>query len=216
MQYILFDLDGTLINTKEGVVKSVYYALDSLGITEDEPEKLERFVGPPLKDSFMNFYQLNERGAERAIEKFRERYKEKGMYECRIFEGIEELLHSLKEQGKILCVATSKAEPFVSNMLKNAGIYHFFDFISAASLDGSIVHKPDIIKQVLNNYTDASKTDMVMVGDTKFDIIGAKEVGLKNIAVEYGFAAKGELEQAEPDVMVATVEELSEILLREG
>lgn len=216
MQYLLFDLDGTLMNTKEGIVKSVYYALDFLGVTEDEPEKLERFIGPPLDASFRDFYQMNETGVKQAVEKYRERYTKKGQYECEPYLGIPELLRELKEKGKMLYVATSKPAVFAEEILRHHNLFDYFDGISAATLDGSVSEKPDIIREVLKELPQADKKDIVMVGDRRFDILGAKECGIKSIGVRYGFPEPGELEEAGADHIADTTEQLREILLKAG
>lgn len=216
MQYFLFDLDGTLMNTKEGIVKSVYYALDFLGVTEDEPEKLERFIGPPLDASFRDFYQMNETGVKRAVEKYRERYTKKGQYECEPYPGIPELLRELKEKGKTLYVATSKPAVFAEEILRHHGLLDCFDGVSAATLDGSVSEKPDIIRAVLKELPQADKKDIVMIGDRRFDILGAKECGIKSVGVRYGFPEPGELEEAEADYIADTTEQLREILLKAG
>ena len=216
MRYLLFDLDGTLINTKEGIVKSVYYALDFLGVTEDEPEKLERFIGPPLESSFRDFYQLNETGVRRAVEKYRERYKKKGQYECEPYPGIPALLRKLKECGKTLFVATSKPGVFAEEILRHHQLLQYFDGISAATLDGTVSEKPDIIRAVLKRLPEADLRDVVMIGDRRFDILGAKECGIKSVGVRYGFPEPGELEKAGAGSIADTVEQLLEILLKAG
>lgn len=213
MQYLLFDLDGTLMNTKEGIVKSVYYALDFLGVTEDEPEKLERFIGPPLDASFRDFYQLNETGVRRAVEKYRERYAKKGQYECEPYPGIPEMLRELKEKGKVLFVATSKPAVFAEEILWYHGLSGYFDGISAATLDGAVSEKPDIIRAVLKELPEVDKREIAMIGDRRFDILGAKECGIYSIGVRYGFPEPGELEEVKADYIADTVEQLWEVLL---
>lgn len=216
MQYLLFDLDGTLMNTKEGIVKSVYYALDFLGVTEDEPEKLERFIGPPLDSSFRDFYQLNDTGVRRAVEKYRERYSKKGQYECEPYPGIPELLRELKDKGRTLYLATSKPAVFAREILSHHQLLDYFDGISAATLDGTVQEKPDIIRAVLKELPEAEKADVVMIGDRRFDILGAKECGIRSVGVRYGFPEPGELEEAEADDIADTVEQLRGILLGAG
>lgn len=213
MKYLLFDLDGTLMNTKEGIVKSVYYALDFLGVTEDEPEKLERFIGPPLDASFRDFYQMNETGVKRAVEKYRERYTKKGQYECEPYPGIPEMLRELKEKGNMLFVATSKPAVFAEEILRHHELSEYFDGISAATLDGTVSEKPDIIRAVLKKLPEVDKKDITMIGDRRFDILGAKECGIQSIGVRYGFPEPGELEEAEADSIADTVEQLRRILL---
>lgn len=212
-KYILFDLDGTLVNTGEGIVKSVYYALERLGICEEETEKLERFIGPPLSDSFRDFYQLNETGVKKAIEKYRERYNKKGMQESKVYDGIPELLQTLKETGHVLCVATSKPGVFAEKIIDLHQIKQYFDFLSCATLDGTLSAKKDIIQIVLDRYPDASKEEFIMVGDREHDIFGAKACGIESIGVRYGFAVPGEFEAAGADYIFNTVKDLQGFLL---
>lgn len=212
MKYLLFDLDGTLVNNRDGIVKSVYYALESLGIIEDEPEKLERFIGPPLINSFKDFYQLNDTGAKRAVEKYRERYSVKGVLECKLYDGIAELLDKLKADGYFLCVATSKPEKFTLQILENLGIKDKFDIIVGATLDSSMVEKPDIIKAILAKLPSGANEESLMIGDRRFDILGAKECNMRSVGVRWGFHEKNELENAGADYIVDTPQQLYELI----
>lgn len=212
-EYILFDLDGTLVNTKEGIVKSVYYALDALHITEDEPEKLECFIGPPLIDSFREFYQLNDRAAEEAVKLFRQRYERKGVFECKPYDGILELTARLRKAGKRLCVATSKTQVYAEQILEMHKLRDVFEVFVGATPDGSLLIKSDIIRTVLTELGVHEVDKVVMVGDRKYDVIGAKEFGIECIGVRYGFAGAGELESAGADYIVEDVEALGRLLL---
>lgn len=213
MKYILFDLDGTLVNNREGIVKSVHYALDCLGIYEGEADKLERFIGPPLATSFKEFYDLSDTGVERAVEKYRERFSKRGVYENKLYEMIPELLSELKNTDKILCVSTSKPQKFTDIILEDREIKEYFDVVQGASLDSSLIEKGDIIRETLNQLDSPNKDEIIMIGDRKHDIIGAKQNGIKSVGVYYGFAEENELEDAGADYIVNTVEELIELLL---
>lgn len=212
-EYILFDLDGTLVNTKEGIIKSVYYALDGLHITEDEPEKLECFIGPPLIDSFREFYQLNDRAAAEAVKLFRQRYDRKGVFECKPYDGIIEMTAKLREAGKHLGVATSKIQYSAEQILEMYKLKDAFKVIVGATLDSSLVIKADVIRTVLAEMGAFEADKVIMVGDRKHDVIGAKECGLECIGVRYGFADPGELESAGADYIVEDVEALGKLLM---
>ena len=219
-QYCLFDLDGTLTDPREGITKSVQYALHHFGIEEPDLEKLEPFIGPPLKDSFMEFYGLTEEQAKKAITVYRERFAPVGVLENQIFEGIPEMLQSLQENGKKLAVASSKPVNFVRQILQHFSIDQYFDVIVGSELDGTRVTKEEVVEEallqlgILGMPQEERKKNCVMVGDRKFDIQGAKAYGLTGVGVSFGFAKEGELEEAGADYIVETVKELEEVLLR--
>lgn len=212
MHDLLFDLDGTLVNSKEGIVKSVYYALHALDIEESEPEKLERFIGPPLEESFREFYQLNDTGVRKAVELYRERYKKKGVYECSLYPGIDAALQALHEQGKRICLATSKPQVFAEQILDMHHVRQYFQCIVGATLDSSMIHKADIIREVMRQLPVATPDQLVMIGDRRYDIEGAKACGIKSIGVEYGFAEQNELQDAGADYIVPDVPALLSLL----
>jgi Predicted phosphatases len=210
--HILFDLDGTLVNNAEGIVKCVYYALDALGITEDEPERLLNFIGPPLEDSFRDYYDLHDTGVKKAVEKYRERYKKRGVHECEVYPGIKEVLCALKENGKTICLATSKPQVFAEKILKAHEIFDCFDILVGASLDGTLQKKADVIRKVIK-LAGVPVQEMIMVGDRHHDIDGAKECEMQSVGVQYGFAEKMELEEAGADFIAENMQELQELLL---
>lgn len=211
---LLFDLDGTLVDNSEGIIKSVYYALDCLGVTEDEPEKLKRFIGPPLQSSFRDFYQLNETGVKRAVEKYRERYKSRGVHECHLYEGIDSMLQKLYMAGKTLCVATSKPQIFMEKILENLGVKKYFKVLVGATLDGTLGEKEDVIREVMRKLPERSVSDMLMIGDRKYDILGAKACAMESVGVYYGFAQAQELEMAGAQYIIQDVTELQKLLLK--
>lgn len=211
---LLFDLDGTLVDNSEGIIKSVYYALDCLGVTEDEPEKLKRFIGPPLQSSFRDFYQLNETGVKRAVEKYRERYKSRGVHECHLYEGIDSMLQKLYMAGKTLCVATSKPQIFMEKILENLGVKKYFKVLVGATLDGTLGEKEDVIREVMRKLPERSVSDMLMIGDRKYDILGAKACAMESVGVYYGFAQAQELEMAGAQYIIQDVTELEKLLLK--
>lgn len=215
-QYILFDLDGTLSDPKQGICKSVQYALADAGIAEPNLDVLEPFIGPPLKDSFMEFYGMTAEQAETGIAKYRERFETTGLYENEIYQGIPDLLRKLKAAGKQLAVASSKPTVFVDRILDYFEIKEFFEIVVGSELDGQRSRKEEVVEETLKRLLngDRSKYDKcVMVGDRRFDIEGAAEFGLDSIGVTYGYGGKEELKMAGATKLADSVEELEHILL---
>ena len=214
-KYLLFDLDGTLTDSQEGITKSVSYALINLGV-EDLPEDTKlRFIGPPLKDSFSKYCGFDEETTQKAIALYRERYSTVGKFENRPYEGIPELLKKLKDDNRVLVIASSKPTGFVEDILNKFDLRQYFDIISAADLSGKKCEKEDVIKEALEilNLKNGDK-DVVMIGDRHYDINGAKYFNLDSIGVNYGFAFdKNELKDAGATYVVETVKELGELLL---
>jgi len=214
-KYILFDLDGTLTNPMEGITKSVQYALRSYGIDVPELKKLIPFIGPPLKDSFMKFYDFPEEQASEAIGRYREYFTSGGMFENAVYEGIPQLLQSLKDAGKVLYVATSKPEEFSKQILEHFGLAGYFDYVAGASMDERRVKKGDVIRYLMDTVGVSDTDRMVMVGDREHDVLGAKENGIDCVGVLFGYGSREELEQAGAYGVVESVEELKMWLLRE-
>lgn len=216
--YILFDLDGTLTDPKLGITSSVQYALRALGIEEPSLDKLEPFIGPPLADSFREFYGLDEEQIETAIAKYRERFNDRGIYENEIYPGIAEMLAALKASGKKLSIASSKPTRFVERILDYFDIRTYFDVIIGSNMDGTRSKKEEVVEEALrqmlpSGMTPAEKKAAVaMVGDRRFDIEGAREHGITSVGVSFGYAPEGELEQAGADYIVDTVNALLEVL----
>ena len=213
--YILFDLDGTLTDPKEGITRSVQYALEYYGISEPNLEKLEPFIGPPLKESFIDYYGFSNEQATEAVEKYRERFSTTGIYENIIYPGTRELLQKLKKSGKHLAVASSKPTVFVTKILAYFQIEEYFDVVMGSELDGTRSKKEDVVKDTLEQLFQGRPVDLkktVMVGDRKYDIEGAREFGLASIGVSYGYAIGDELQTAGANYIVDTIEELGKLL----
>lgn len=216
--YILFDLDGTLTDPKIGITSSVQYALRALGIEEPSLDKLEPFIGPPLSDSFREFYGLDEKQIETAIAKYRERFHDQGIYENEIYPGIAVMLAALKASGKKLSIASSKPTQFVERILDYFEIRTYFDVIVGSNMDGTRSKKEEVVEEALRQLVpfgmtpDQKKAAVAMVGDRRFDIEGAKEHGITSVGVSFGYAPEGELEQAGADFIVDTVDALLEVL----
>lgn len=210
--WILFDLDGTLTDSGEGVMKSVRFALDRMGFPNEPESALRRFIGPPLHKSFMDFYGFPEEKAFEAVETMRVRYREKGVYENSLYPGMKEMLVRLKDAGAKLCVATSKPAYFTEIILKQHGIFDLFTHVVGANLDGTLTDKTEVIREVLRRIGDTSGEQIFMIGDRKFDMIGAKNCGIPGVGVYFGYAELGELERADAAYVVQTVAELEALL----
>ncbi len=235
-QYILFDLDGTLTDPKIGITTCVQYGLHKMGIEEPDLDRLEPFIGPPLLDSFMTFYGMSEEQAEQAIAFYRERFSVKGLFENKVYPGIPEVLSSLKQAGRKLAIASSKPTVYVRQILAYFSIESYFDVIVGSELDGRRSRKEEVVEEALRQllpeklfeerkqYAErrtagqqtgdgAEEACIAMVGDRKFDVEGAKEYGIVSVAVAYGYAQPGELEEAGAEVIAPSVEKLGEVLM---
>ena len=206
--YLLFDLDGTLTNPQEGITKCVQHALRAFGIEEPDLEKLIPFIGPPLIQSFMEFYNMSEGDARKAVSVYRERFSTVGLFENFPYPGIADMLAELKAQGKILAVASSKPTIYVRRILEKFELAPYFNVIEGSNLDGTRVDKKEVIAEVLSQLDNPSADDLLMIGDRKFDVIGAREMG-----VRFGFAAPDELEQSGAVYIADTVRDLHRYLI---
>lgn len=206
---VLFDLDGTLTDPYIGIARSVEYALERLGRPLPDEQFMRSVIGPPLRDSFVSL--LGEEDADVAVRIYRERYLTIGLYENTVFPGIPELLADLRAAGCRLFVATSKLIDPTHVILEYFALAQYFEAVSGATLDGRIAHKADVIAALLPAI-GADLTGAVMVGDTPYDVLGARRHGLPCIAVSYGFGELRDLHAAEPLAHAATVEELRGML----
>lgn len=213
-QVILFDLDGTLTDPKVGITKSVQYALAKYDIHEPDLDKLIPFIGPPLVESFQEFYSLTNEQANAAVGYYREYFTKAGMYENAVYPGIKELLAQLAAVDKQLIVATSKPTVFSEQIMAHFGLDGFFSSIVGSNLDGSRIHKAEIIDYILASLPRFDRRDIIMVGDRKHDILGANHNRIDSVAVSYGYGELAELEAAKPTYIVSTVPELGKCLLK--
>ena len=215
---LLFDLDGTLTDPKEGITKCLQYALRHFNIEVNDLSQLLCFIGPPLVDSFKNFYGMSEEDAVVAVEKYRERFKDIGIFENGVYEGITQMLKNCKDMGCKIGLATSKPEEFAVRILEKYELAKYFDETTGSTMDGSRNNKTDVIKEAFRRMgiTDAHKENVFMIGDREHDIIGAKNCGIKSIGVKFGYAEEGELEAAGADYVVDTVEQLQSLIERLG
>lgn len=214
MEYVFFDLDGTLTDSALGITRSVKYALKKYGIIEEDQSKLNKFVGPPLKDSFMNLYGFGEEQAVEAIQVYREYYEVTGIKENSVYFGVEDMLKALKNAGKKLCVATSKPELYAKQILEFFNLDGYFEFVGGASMDEKFVTKADIINYVADSCSLSDKSKIIMVGDREHDILGAKTFGVKSIGVLYGYGGLDELKEAGADFIANTPNDVANIILK--
>lgn len=206
MTYILLDLDGTLSDNSVGIQGGVVRALEHFG-RKVRKEDLWRYIGPPILDSFQKYDGLTLEEAQEGIGYYREYYQEKGIYENILYDGIVEVLETLRKADYQLVVATAKPEPFAKAILEKFGVAYFFEGIYGASMDNSRIHKEDVIDYCLREQ-GISPEDAVMIGDREHDILGAKTHGLRSIGVLYGFGSREELENAGADAIAETPEDI--------
>lgn len=214
-KYLLFDLDGTLTDPMVGITSSVAYALEAFGIHEEDHRKLIPFIGPPLTDSFEEFYGFSHEDALRAVEKYREYFSDRGIFENRVYEGIVPMLKTLKESGRINILATSKPTVYAERIVERFGLSQYLDGVQGSELDGSRVKKGDVIRFALKRNRIANLEETVMVGDRKHDILGAHEAGIEAVGVLFGYGSREELAAAGADYIVKNVKELARMLVKE-
>ncbi len=212
-KYLLFDLDGTITDSETGITRCVAYALNCFGIQVNDLRELSPFIGPPLLDSFKDFYNFTDEQATVAVAKYRERYADKGILENELYPGIEELLADAQKNGKTVILATSKPEIFAKRILDHFGLSDYFSFVAGSGLDGSLHTKTDVINYILQSNQITNLESVVMIGDRKHDIIGAKNVGIDSIGVLYGFGDYKELSDAGADHIAENIPALRKLLL---
>ncbi len=210
-KYLLFDLDGTLTDSKAGILNAVVYSLRKFGIEENDRARLMTFIGPPFYDNVIEQYGLTPDDAETAVTHFREYYDRKGMYENTVYEGIFPMLKALKANGKTLILATSKPELFACRILEYFSLDKYFDKVFGATMDGSRRKKTDVISWALKEL-DIDPDDAVMIGDRKYDVEGGHKCGLVSVGVLYGYGDREEMIAAKADMIAADVDELKKIL----
>ena len=211
--YILFDLDGTLTNPADGITNSVAYALDKFGIAVDDKKSLYKFIGPPLADSFQNFYGFSKEQSYKAIEYYREYFKVLGIFENEVFKDTIYMLSTLKKAGKRIILATSKPDKFALQILEHFNLTEYFDYTACATMDEKLCQKADIIKCAIDGYPVKDLSQAIMVGDREHDVLGANKAGIDSIGVLYGFGDYNELKQANATYIVKDMKQILEIVL---
>ena len=211
--YLLFDLDGTLVDTTEGVLNSAQYALKHFGIFV-ETKNLMNFFGPPLSYSFSKLYGLSDKETEKAIEIYLERYEKQGFFESKVFPPVPNMLKRLKASGFSLGVATSKYEEHAIQMLKYHSIDCYFDYITGANIDETISKKHEVIEESLLRFdVENKRNEVLMIGDMKYDILGAKKAGIESFGIYTGTASENEHEIAGATYIAHSFDELEKTLM---
>ena len=213
-QYLLFDLDGTLTNPKEGITRSVQHALRHFGIEVADPDTLTPYIGPPLIPSFIEFHGLTQEQALEALQVYRQRFSTVGLFENEVLNGVPEMLRALKQNGRFVAVASSKPEPYVIRILEHFDLLQYFDEVVGASMDEKRSAKKDIIEEALRRMGKApGDRDILMIGDRMHDVEGAQLCGLDSLGIYTGFAPEGELEDAGATYVFHTIRDMADFLL---
>ncbi len=201
-----FDLDGTLTDSSLGITNSVIYALKKYGIEETDRTKLYPFIGPPLTVSFERYYEFSKEQSIEAVGYYREYYREKGLFENRVYDGLVPVLEELKRRGRTLVVATSKPEPFARKIIEHFGLNSYFDYVAGMEMDGGRGTKEAVIRYALDACRITDKSKVLMIGDREHDVIGAKAAGIDCLGILYGFGSREELLEAGADYIEETAE----------
>ncbi len=209
---VFFDLDGTVIDSGEGVSNSVLYALKKFGINETK-EKALKFIGPPLAHSFKEFYGFDDEKATLGIKIYREYYRERGIFECYVYEGIESLLKGLKANGYKVVLCTSKPEEYAHKILNHFDIMKYFDFACGATMDEKTRATKDEVMKYAFETSGAKKESTIMVGDRMFDINSANKFGIDSIGVTFGYGSREELENAGATYVFDSANEIEKLLI---
>ncbi len=212
MRAVLFDLDGTLVDSSQGITRSVQYALKHFGIEETDIAKLYSFIGPPLFENFKRQYQFSDEQAGEAVKKYRERYNETGIFECSLYPRAAHCIRTLKGEGYLIGLASSKPEIFCKRILGHFGILDLFDEVVGDTMDGKRSSKRQVLEEIFGRWSRIEKESMCLVGDTVFDVKGAKEVDIPCVVVTYGFGDLEEMKEAGADAVCHSMDELPEVL----
>jgi phosphoglycolate phosphatase len=212
-KYVIFDFDGTLFDSRKGIIASINFALDQMNIKIPSEEILTSFIGPPLGDSFQKHFNLTKSDTELAIVKLREHYGDHGHLQSIPYEGCLELIQELLRSERILGIATAKPTAYATRILQGNFWSGYFQSVRGSDLIGELFPKEKTIGQVINDFKIYDKEDCVMIGDTIYDIKGAQEHGIDTIAVNYGYGKTQDLKDAKPSHFVETISELKNVLL---
>lgn len=217
LTHIFFDLDGTLTDPAQGITNSFIHALKYYGLPIPSYEELCKLIGPPLPYSFETTFGFDHDKAMEAVAKYREYFSTKGLFENKVYDGIPELLQSLKEKGRHLVVATSKPEEYSIKIIEHFGLDKYFDYVCGSLMDESRSKKEEVIAYALERcgLSESDKARVLMIGDRFHDIEGAKKNGLKSCGVLFGYGSRSELEEAGADYIVKDINELLEVLIQQ-
>lgn len=210
--HLLFDLDGTLIDSKRGIFNAVHYTLERMSITEENrPKDLNPFIGPPLRDSFKLLFNLSDESSESATRIYREYYSKKGLYEYDIYKGVNESLRKLADKGFCMSVVTSKAEVYAKLIIDSTPFKECFSIISGCELDGRRSLKQELIDYTLSRLKIQPSAKVLMIGDRYHDIRGAKLSGVSSAAVLYGYGTQSELQNESPTLFINSPADLASL-----
>jgi len=210
--YILFDLDGTISDPKEGITRSVQYSLRAFGINIEDADTLTPFIGPPLRDSYKKYYGFDSDDTEKAVAKYREYFAKTGLFQNSLYRDMDKLLKALQDMGKQLIIATSKPIFYAEKILKHFKIDQYFVFVAGSEMDGRRSKKSEVIKHALDNMGIDRINKVIMIGDREHDIIGANELGIDSIGVLYGYGDLQELTNAGATFICESVGDLFKLL----
>ena len=208
---LLFDLDGTLTDSTEGILNCLIYAIERMGF--EVPEDTNIFLGPPIRQSFAEFLGMNGEQVDEAVRIFRERYSDTGLFENRVYDGIPGMLERLKSGGKRLMVATSKAEIYAMRIFEKFGLAQYFEIVGGAELDGSRDYKDEVIEYVLAKAGITDRSTVLMIGDRRQDVLGAHKTDIECMGILWGYGSMEELTQAGADYIARTPQEAADMLL---
>ncbi len=211
-QHVIFDLDGTLSDSRKGIFNAYYYTIDKLSLTDPGTEALKSLIGPPLQKGFADVFGLTGEKNEEAVKVFREYYSDKGLYENELYDGIKELLQQLYACGSLLYVATAKYIVYANQVLEHFGIQPYFREIAGADYNGH-ASKVDLVSGIMRRNAIQDPMDVVIIGDTRYDIDAATELEIDSIGVTYGFSNEEELARCNPDYIAYKVSDLQRFLI---
>lgn len=209
---VLFDFDGTVADTGEGIFESAQYAVQKLGKEPLELSTLQKFIGPPLVFSFQEYAHLSKEDADKAVELYREHYSGGGLFKLRFYDGLLDLLKLLRENGIYTGVASAKPDVFIQRILEHYQIDSLFDCAKGISLSDYCTDKAGVIQSVLRSFGEIDPKDVLMVGDKNFDILGAKAIGAHNAGVLFGYGTKEELVEAGAEFLAEDIAALKDYI----
>lgn len=210
---VLFDLDGTLFDSSKGIKECYKKGLVHFGINVTDDHELDKVIGPSLYNSYRDFYGLTGDDVQKAVDIYREHYNEKGIYMIHLYDGIESLLFLLKSYSFTVCLTTSKPQVMAEKILRFSGLDKYFNVVCGARLDGSLSDKADLIQKSLKLCDFTDKENAYMIGDRFYDIVGARQTGIRSIGVTYGFGTREELTEAGADFIADSAKEIADILM---
>lgn len=211
LKAVLFDLDGTIIDPQKGIINSILFTVNELNLVEKDIDSLDCFIGPPLIESFKKRYGLNENDAREAVRIYRIYYAKKGIFECSVYEGIEELIQKLYEKDIFLSLATSKPKIYADQIMEHFKLDKFFDFTSGALMDGKRTDKIEVIQYALENIPPFQKDEILMLGDREFDIDGGHYHNMKTAWAKWGYGKEEILKKSNPDYIFDSPLELLDL-----